>query len=484
VMLVTVEVQDGKLQGVYENGAVSFKGIPYAADTGGKNRFLAPEPVASWAGVREALQFGDRCPQPIVTMAQAPVFSWYDQTSAFSENCCSLNIYSPDLNPNARRPVMFYIHGGGFSRGGSGAPGVDGCNLAKFNDIVVITINHRLNAFGFNNMAYLNGDFPDAANAGLLDIIAALTWVKNNVTAFGGDPECVTIFGQSGGGSKVMLLLAMPGAKGLFHRAINMSGVSGLDPRPAAETEELTDELFKILGIQTGDISKLQKVPADAFLSAHLKAVAAINKDEARPVIDGLHLLAGPMTSEGLAIHASVPLMMGTTETEATFFFRNDKRHFYVTSDQVKARIKAQYDINDAKVEAIIAGYLGEDPNRTPAAILFAFASDVLFRGRMLRAADAKANAKQAPVYLYNFVWKVAVDGGIWRSPHCADIPFAFGNVDKATMMTGPGYGPIETSLNMMSAFATFARTGNPNNSRLPTWEPYNTARPLAASKP
>lgn len=473
-MLVTAEIRNGKLQGVDEGGAVSFKGIPYAADTGGANRFLAPQPVRDWAGVRDARQFGDRCPQPVVTMSQTPLFAWYDQTSGFSEDCCSLNVYSPDLDGTARRPVMVYIHGGGFSRGGSGAPGIDGCNLARLHDVVVVTLNHRLNAFGYNNLGHLHPDFQDAANAGQLDIIAALTWVRDNIGAFGGDPGCVTVFGQSGGGSKIMILMAMPAARGLFHRAINMSGASGLNAQPAAYTEDLTRTLFAMLQIPEGDIRALQQVSTESFLKAHAMAVATVKKDEARPVVDGRHLPGGPLTPQGLAVHAQVPLMMGTTDTEATFFFRNDRRHFSVTADQVMARIKGQFSLGDAEAKALMAAFRHDEPDRTPADILFALASDVLLRGRMIRAAETFSASRPAPVYLYNFTWRIPVDEGLWRSPHIVDIPFAFGNVDKARLMTGPGPGPEETSRNMMSAFVAFARTGNPDNPRLPHWPPYD----------
>ena len=192
-------------------------------------------------------------------------------------------------------------------------------------------------------------------------------------------------------------------------------------------------------------------------------------------MIDGRHIPAGPMTPQALALHSSVPLMMGTTATEATLFLRSDMRNFSVSADQVKARIKAQFGLDDARAEAIMTAYRKDEPNRTPVDILAALATDVTFRGRMLHGAEAKANARQAPVYVYQFLWKIPVDGGIWRSPHAVDIPFAFGNIDKARMMTGPGPGPQEVSRNLMAAFVAFARTGNPNNSRMPEWTPYDT---------
>ncbi|HSV82024.1 MAG TPA: carboxylesterase family protein [Ramlibacter sp.] len=473
---VTVEIENGKLRGLRADGAISFKGVPYAANTGGANRFLAPQPVANWTGVRDAFEFGDRCVQQVESMSQVPVFTWYGQNAPLSENCCVLNVYAPELSASARRPVMFYMHGGGFSGGGGAGAGVDGSNLAKGGDVVVVTINHRLNVFGYSNLGFLDAAFADAGNAGMLDIVAALTWVRKNIRAFGGDPGNVTIFGQSGGGSKVTTLMTMPAARGLFHRAINMSGVSALTLKPAATAEPLTHALLKELGIDKANVRKIQEVPAERLLAAHRSAVTATKGDDSRPLIDGRHILHAPLSPEGLALHGSVPLMIGTTDTEATLFFRSDMRNFKVTDQQVRARIKAQYDLDDGKADAVMAAYRKEVSGRTAADILAAFATDVLFRGRMLQAAEARVTARVAPTYLYNFNWKMPVEGGFWRSPHAMDIPFAFGNIDKARMMTGPGPAPEEVSRNMMAAFVAFARSGNPNNPRMPDWKPYDTA--------
>ena len=234
---VTVEVENGRLQGLRENDAVSFRGIPYGADTGGRNRFMAPRPVASWAGVRDALEFGDRSPQGTGAEPVQP---------RQSENCLVLNVYAPDVNQNARRPVMVWIHGGGF-RSGSG--NVDGRNLARSGDAVVVTINHRLSAFGYSPLGYLNPDFADAGNAGQLDLLAALRWIKANIHVFGGNPDNVTPFGVSGGGSKIQTLMIMPAADGMFHRAINQSGTTFYGMRPAAAWEPLMDEWLKVLGV-------------------------------------------------------------------------------------------------------------------------------------------------------------------------------------------------------------------------------------------
>jgi len=469
-----VEIPSGKLRGVRENDVTSFKGVPYAAPSGGRNRLMAPQPVTTWAGVRDAVRYGDRCPQERETFGDAPILSWYAQSEPFSEHCCVLNVFTPGLD-GARRPVMVYIHGGGYVTGGGGGAVLDGSNLAKFGDVVVVTLNHRLNVFGYLNLGHIDSDqFGDAANAGQLDLIAALTWVRQNIAAFGGNPESVTVFGQSGGGSKIMVLMAMPEAKGLFHRAINMSGTSGTTVASAEATEPYVNEFLKQLGIDKGNVRKLQETSVDALIKARLAAVEA-KREGSRPVIDGRHIVASPMTTQGLAVHASVPLLMGNANTEATFYFGTDPRHLRLTADQVKARLEAQFGVDDAKAESLIAAFRIDESSRTPSEVLIALISDTLFRVPMIRAAEAKAAAKQAPVYLYNFVWKAPVDGGIWGSPHAIDIPFAFGNTDKATSLTGTGSEPVEVSRNLMAAFVAFARTGNPNNSRMPEWKPYDT---------
>jgi len=472
---VIVDTAQGKLRGMRQNGSVSFKGVPYAADTGGRNRFLAPQPVASWTGVRDALQYGDRCPQ-VEGGKQPQVFSWYEQDTPFSENCCVLNVFSPGLDANTRRPVIFYIHGGGFSRGGGGGPALDGSNLAKFGDVVVVTLNHRLNLFGYTYLAHLDPALADAGNAGQLDLIAALNWVKTNIRAFGGDPANVTVAGQSGGGSKIMTLMAMPAAKGLFHRAINMSGSSGLQLAPAASSEPLVAEILRRLNLDKGSVRKLQEVPARELIAAQRAAITALKADDSRPVIDGRHIHYGPLTPEGLALNAVVPVMIGTTENEASNFMR-DERNFKVNAQQVRARIKAQYQLDDAKTDAVIQAYTRDRPHRTAADILLAVASDALVRGPLLLAAEAFASRSPAPVYVYNFTWKIPSENSVWGAPHAVDIPFAFGNVDQTrAVMAGPGPGPDEVSRNLMSAFVAFARTGNPNNARLPQWKPYDKA--------
>ena len=242
----TLKTANGTLRGSRSNGVLAFRGVPYADTTAGGNRFMAPQPVKPWQDERDAETLGSMCPQVKSTMGKDdPVFEWYFQDEAMGEDCLVLNVYTPGTE--GKRPVFFYIHGGGYINGGGGGTGLDGSPLARYADAVVITINHRLNAFGYSS--FDAEGFEDAANAGHLDIIAALRWVRDNVKDFGGDPENVTIFGQSGGGSKIMSLLAMPGAKGLFHRAISMSGAAGLSVDAKESMKPYADALLAELGV-------------------------------------------------------------------------------------------------------------------------------------------------------------------------------------------------------------------------------------------
>jgi para-nitrobenzyl esterase len=477
VELAAAETQYGVLHGLRDQDGVSFKGVQYAADTGGANRFMAPQPLESWTGARPAFQDGDRSPQAPETFGGQDWFSWYAQGSGVSENCCVLNLFTPDLDRNARRPVMLYLHGGGFRSGGGGGPGLDGSTLANFGDVVVVTINHRLNLLGYLHLGFLDQDFVDSANAGQLDILAALAWVKENVEAFGGDPNNVTVFGQSGGGSKISALMVMPEAQNLYNRGINMSGVTAFHMMTAESREPLTLEFLKNVGLDRADVRQLQAMPYEQLRTAYEAAVKSLGVDDYRPIIDSVHILDGPLTAEGLAVNASKPLIVGTAETEATLWLGRTASNATLTEEELRARLKAQFDFSDKQVQELIAGYGADRPSRTPYEQLAAMATDALFRGRMLQGVEAKANAGQAPVYLYNFAWRIPIDNGIWLSPHATDIAFAFGNMEVANIMTDGDPTADDVSRSLMSAFTAFAKTGEPNNPDMPDWAPYDTGR-------
>jgi para-nitrobenzyl esterase len=475
-----VQIESGGLTGCRTKDGFAFRGIPYAADTGGRHRFMAPRPAPRWAGVRDTFELGDRCPQTVESIVRLPMFAWYGQDSAFSENCCVLNVFTPGMQANTRRPVIVYVHGGGYASGGGGGPVLDGGRLAAFGDVVVVTVNHRLNVFGYTPLAHLGHDeFADAGHVGQLDLIAALHWVRRNIGNFGGDADNVTLMGQSGGGNKIMVLLTMPQARGLFRRAINMSGTSGLRLAPQAQGQPYADALLRRLSIDRRHLRQLQAVPVEALQQARREAIVDVRHDGAQPAIDGHHVLASPFSTEGLAMHASVPLIVGSTDAESTLFLGHDRRNFAVDEAQLLARIGAQFGMGPAQSRALVTAYREEDGSRSAADVLAQLSSDVLARGHLIRAVEAKARACAAPVYLYNFAWKIATDGGVWRSPHTVDIPFAFGTLDGAHSLTGPKGDPkaAEVSRNLMSAFVAFARDGDPNHDGMPPWPAYDDVR-------
>jgi para-nitrobenzyl esterase len=458
---LVVEVENGRLQGLRDNDGVRFRGIPYGADTGGRNRFMAPRPAVNWTGVRAALDYGDPCPQG----------TGASPTPGASENCLVLNVYAPDINVTARRPVMVWVHGGGF-RGGSG--NVDGRALATVADAVVVTITHRIGAFGYSPLGYLDSEFADAGNVGQLDLLAALRWVKTNIHAFGGNPDNVTPFGVSGGGSKIQTLMIMPAANGLFQRAINQSGTTFYGLRPAAQWEPLMNAWLKELGVASTNLRRLQELPVSQLLAAHTRAVDTLQTDDYRPVIDGRHIPYGPLAPEAMAMKPSVPMIIQNCDSEATYYLRNDPRNAAVTTGQLRARIRAQYGLDDARAEAIMAGYRRDVQNQTPWDILAQFGSDVVFRGRQLLVAEALAATpgRHAPVYVSNVVWKPVVNGTtIWGTPHTADQSLLFDS--DAAGSTSPGMA--EASRNLMTAFGAFARAGNPNHPGMPEWKPYTS---------
>ncbi|MDF0543396.1 carboxylesterase family protein [Sphingobium sp. H39-3-25] len=463
-----MEIANGKLRGSRNNGTVSFKGIPYAADTGGANRFLAPRPVANWAGVRDAVRYGARCPQVAAPWVSGP-------PPAMSEDCCSINIFTPDLNPDARRPVMFWIHGGGFE---AGCGEVDGANLAKFGDVVVVAVNHRLNVLGYTHLGSLDPAFADSANVGQLDLIAALQWVKVNIAHFGGDPGNVTVFGQSGGGSKIITMQLSPMSRGLFQRGINMSGTPS-SLRTVGDGERVTHELLKALEIDQRDFRKLQDVPVSQLLAANLTALAKTNDLGARPMVDGRIILHQMQSPEGVAMQTSMPMIYSMTATEGAFFLAFDKRNQQVTADQLRSRIARQYQLDDARAREVIAGYTQDDPKRTPWDLLKVATSENWGRSGLHQAVAARAALRQAPVYMLDFNYLPdPVNGAI----HTADIPYAFGDPvvgDRTYDMfyPDPSAAGKAVAANHMDTFVAFARTGNPNNPRIPTWHPYDLAR-------
>jgi para-nitrobenzyl esterase len=461
-------------------GIKIFKGIPYGASTAGKNRFMPPVAPAKWTGVRDAIEYGSSAPQrePGVAGNTSPRAVAAAGLPIESEDCLVLNVWTPAVSDGRKRPVMFWCHGGGFATGSGSSPVTEGANLAKRGDVVVVTINHRLNVLGFAALEEEGGsDFAGSGDAGMLDIVFALEWVKNNIAQFGGDPGNVMVFGQSGGGRKVATLLAMPSAKGLFHRATIESGAT-LKLVDRAAGARAAHELMSALGIAKGQVRELQKVPLNQIMAAYFKVVRSMNVDQMTqgfsPLVDGKFIPQHPFHPAASSISADVPLMLGSTRTELTSSARPED--FELDDAAMRSRIRGL--IGDHANRAIEV-YQKANPGASASELYFLIASDHRYSGPVMKIAERRAALNKGPVYLYYFRWETPVEGGRLKSPHTIEIPFAFDNVKAATRLTGGGPEAMALADKVSDAWIAFARTGNPNTPKLPRWTPFNaTDRP------
>jgi para-nitrobenzyl esterase len=467
----------GKIRGVSDSGVYAFKGVPYGASTAGAGRFQPPAKPKPWTGVRDASELGHRSPQ-LLSLFHGVVpheVEVMDRDETMGEDCLVLNVWTPTLERGRKLPVMVWLHGGGFTSGSGGFICYDGLHLAKNHDVVVVTVNHRLAALGYLYLAGLGSErFANSSNVGNLDIIAALEWARDNIATFGGDPGNVTIFGQSGGGGKVSSLMAMPAAHGLFQRAIVQSGASvkGISRDAASGNAE---RYLARLNLKPDQVEQLLTLPLDQLLKASNEGSGPpINWG---PVVDGRTLPADPFDPVATAVSANVPLLIGTVETEVTFFPGQmlepmDDATFH---GKVKQLLRTA---NDADVDRVIAAYRKGRPDRANTDLYLIMASDGGFRAGILLEAERKAEQTQSPVYAYYFTWRSPVRDGKLRTFHTLEIPFVFDNVDECQSMTGSGADRLPLADKMSKSWVAFARTGNPDHAGLPDrWVPYDNTR-------
>lgn len=462
-----VETTAGKIRGLVQEKVAIFRGVPYGASTAGMRRFMPPGKPQPWVDIRDALELGPRAPQQ---PGGGGIEEWaaLDRRVPVGEDCLCLNVWTPAANRRGKRPVMFWLHGGGFVGGSGGHGAYDGTELAAKHDVVLVTVNHRLNVFGYLYLADVGGDkYGASANLGMQDIVAALEWVRDNIAAFGGDPGNVTIWGQSGGASKVANLLAMPSAQGLFHRAIqesgpNLRGVTRETANKGAET------FLSRLGLKPGSegVDQMQQLPMEKLIEAARTPGLPL-----APVVDGKILPTNPFDPVAPAISANVPLLIGTNATEMTFFAGTPLDP--IDDTELRNRVKQNLHADGAEADRVIEVYKRGTPGISNLDVYLTVSADNFDRLDSITEAERKMALGKAPAYLYYFAWRSPVRDGKLKAMHCMEIPFVFDHVDDCKSVVGSGQDRYALASKMSNAWVAFARTGNPNHKGLPRWAPY-----------
>jgi len=455
-----VKTTSGTISGSMDDGIYIFRGIPYAR----AERFMPPQDPEIWEGVLECNDFG-----PVARQ----IVPWYPDSVQDENTLFSVNVWTQGISDGKKRPVMLWLHGGGFHVGASNDPMTYGKALAKKGDVVVVSVNHRLNILGFLDLSACGPEYAQSANVGMLDIVKAMEWIQKNIEAFGGNPDDVTILGESGGGGKVGTLMCMPAAKGLFHKAIIQSGTL-VNTMTKEKSRALGLAVLEHLRLTPNDVEKLDTIPYLDLVKAGNDAIAKVSGPRKpgsptmfgfSPSADGVVLLQQPFSPGFAEISNGIPLMMGTTLNELIGTAYGEKE---LTLEQAKERLAKVYgDRTDQYIELFAKAY----PDYTPQDLL---SVDTAFRPFTIRTADARASETNAPLYVYLLAWKSPVDDASKGSFHGLDIPLAFNNVDLRPDWTGNAEEAWELADKMSSAWINFVKTGNPNaEGVLPMWDPY-----------
>lgn len=485
--VAVTQTEYGKVRGYVLRDVHYFLGMPYGADTSGANRFMPPQKPKPWTEVYPALWWGNSAPQNMENRYENKFASFRDHWNYddVSEDCLRINVFTSGINDGKKRPVLFWIHGGGFVNGnGIEQDGYNGENFARFGDVVFCSINHRLGPLGFCNLAGVGGErFAASGNVGMLDVVAALEWVRDNIANFGGDPRNVTIMGQSGGGAKVCILTAMPGAKGLFHKAVVLSGASR-KAGDRAYSENLGAAVVKEAGLTPQELGKLQAMSWKDFYAVATRAQQAMAKQAGPgggmtrgfvPVVDGKILPQHPYHPVAAPTAADVPMIISSVQNEQSPSWADSSLES-ITLEQVVEKVKERAGFGAGfgdKAKDVVESYAKAFPGRKPVEIWSLVSSN---RQGVVALADVKCK-QPAPVYVNWFTWQPPLFDNRMRAFHCVDICFWFYNTDLMLTHTGGGPRPRALSTKMAGALLQFMKTGEPNGTGLPEWPKYSAAQ-------